>query len=107
MSTVRYLALSLLLVISGAANAQTTGDRAAGERKSEMCAGCHGIAGWRSAYPSYRVPKLGGQNADYIVAALKAYQTKQRAHPTMQAIAATLSEKDMADLAAYFSAKDQ
>jgi len=83
--------------------AQARGDPAAGERKASMCAGCHGIPGYRNAYPAYSVPKLGGQHAQYIVAALKAYQAKSRAHPTMQAIAAGLSEQDMADLAAYFS----
>ena len=79
------------------------GDAAAGQRKAAMCAGCHGIPGYRNAYPTYSVPKLGGQHAQYIVAALKAYQTKSRTHPTMQAIAAGLNDKDLADLAAYFS----
>lgn len=98
-------AIPLLLALSWSSMAVAlTGDPAAGERKSATCAGCHGIAGWRNAYPAYHVPRLGGQHAEYIVAALKAYQTKQRAHPTMQAIAATLSEQDMADLAAFFSA---
>ena len=95
--------LSLLICTTVAAVAQT-GDPAAGERKSGQCAGCHGIPEWRNAYPAYRVPKLGGQHAEYIAAALKAYQTKARAHPTMQAIAADLSEQDIADLAAFLSA---
>ncbi len=103
--TLRYLLLFMLLWAGSAAAA--TGDPAAGERKSSMCAGCHGITGWRNAYPAYDVPKLGGQHADYIVSALKAYKAKQRAHPTMQAIAATLSDQDMADLAAFFSAPKQ
>jgi cytochrome c553 len=98
-------AIPLLLALCwpGLAAAQA-GDPAAGERKSATCAGCHGIEGWRNAYPAYHVPKLGGQHAEYLVAALKAYQTKQRSHQTMQAIAATLSEQDMADLAAFFAA---
>jgi cytochrome c553 len=80
------------------------GDAAAGKDKTAMCAGCHGIAGFRTAYPeTYHVPKLGGQNAAYIVSALKAYKAGDRAHPTMKAIAASLSEQDMADLAAYYS----
>ena len=83
--------------------AQTQGDPTAGERRAGMCAGCHQIPGWRNAYPAYSVPKLGGQHAAYIESALKAYQTRQRSHPTMQAIAAGLSDKDIADLAAYFS----
>ena len=82
------------------------GDAAAGKQKTAMCAGCHGIAGFRTAYPeTYRVPKLGGQNAGYLVSALKAYKAGERQHPTMKAIAAGLSEQDMADLAAYYSGK--
>ena len=81
------------------------GDAAAGKGKTAMCAGCHGIPGFRTAYPeTYHVPKLGGQNAGYIVSALKAYKAGDRSHPTMKAIAASLSEQDMADLAAYYSA---
>lgn len=83
--------------------AMAAGDPQAGATKSGLCAGCHGIPGYRNAYPAYRVPKLGGQHADYIVAALKAYQSQQRLHPTMHAIAASLSEQDMADLAAYYA----
>ncbi|HKB84484.1 MAG TPA: c-type cytochrome [Burkholderiales bacterium] len=80
------------------------GDAAAGKNKTAMCAGCHGIAGFHTAYPEvYRVPKLGGQNAGYIVNALKAYKAGDRQHPTMKAIAASLSVQDMADLAAYYS----
>lgn len=100
-----HLVLALMMPWAASAWA-ATGNPAAGEAKSSMCAGCHGITGWRNAYPDYRVPKLGGQNAEYIAAALKAYQSKQRAHPTMQAIAATLTDQDIADLAAYFSAPE-
>lgn len=81
------------------------GDPVAGKNKTSMCIGCHGIAGWRTAYPSvYSVPYLGGQHADYIVAALKQYKTGARSHPSMKAIAASLSDQDMEDLAAYYSA---
>lgn len=104
----RYPGLLLigLLTVSAAVGAAEppAGDAAAGRHKAAICAGCHGIPGYRNAYPTYSVPKLGGQHAPYIVAALKAYQTKARAHPTMQAIAAGLNDKDIADLAAYFSA---
>ena len=82
------------------------GDAAAGQKKTDMCAGCHGIPGFRTAYPeTYRVPKLGGQNAAYIVSALKAYKSGDRQNGTMRAIAASLTDQDMADLAAYYSAK--
>lgn len=89
-----------------AAPLHAEGDAAAGKNKTAMCAGCHGIAGFKTAYPeTYHVPKLGGQNAGYIVSALKAYKAGDRQHPTMKAIAATLTDQDMADLAAYYSAK--
>lgn len=80
------------------------GDPEAGAQKTAMCAGCHGIPGFRTAYPEvYSVPKLGGQNETYLVNALKAYKAGERSHPSMVAIAASLSEKDMADLAAYYA----
>lgn len=86
-----------------AAAQMSAGDPAKGKEKSFTCAGCHGIPSWHNAYPTYNVPKLGGQHAPYIVSALKAYQSGTREHATMHANAATLSEQDMADLAAYFS----
>ena len=95
------LCVSALMALT--APAQAAGDPKAGQLKNSMCAGCHGIPGWRTAYPEvYSVPKLGGQHADYIVAALKAYQSGERSHPSMNAIAASLSEQDMEDLAAYY-----
>ena len=95
------LCASALMALT--APVQAAGDPKAGQLKNSMCAGCHGIPGWRTAYPDvYSVPKLGGQHADYIVAALKAYQSGERSHPSMNAIAASLSEQDMEDLAAYY-----
>ena len=96
------LVASALLAV--ALPVQAAGDPKAGQLKTSMCAGCHGIPGWRTAYPSvYSVPKLGGQHADYIVAALKAYKTGERDHPSMKGIAGSLSEQDMEDLAAYYA----
>jgi cytochrome c553 len=70
-----------------------------------MCIGCHGIAGYKTAFPEvYSVPKIGGQHPAYIVKALQAYKSGDRNHPSMKGIAATLSDKDMADLAAYYGA---
>ena len=69
-----------------------------------MCAGCHGIGGYKTVFPEvYSVPKIGGQHAAYIVKALQAYKSGERAHPSMRAIAAGLSDQDMADLAAYYA----
>ena len=84
--------------------APAAGDAAKGAQKVAMCQGCHGILGWRTAFPEvYRVPKIAGQNAPYIVAALKEYKAGNRGHPTMKAIAASLSDADMADIAAYYA----
>ena len=74
-----------------------------GEVLSYTCLGCHGIEGYRNAYPSYRVPRLGGQHPEYLVIALKAYRSGERTHPTMIANANTLSDQDMQDIAAYFA----
>jgi cytochrome c553 len=73
--------------------------------KTAMCIGCHGIPGYKTAYPEvYHVPKIAGQQPAYIVSALKAYKAGQRSHPSMRGIAASLSDQDMADLAAYYGA---
>jgi cytochrome c553 len=69
-----------------------------------MCIGCHGIPGYRASFPEvYSVPKIAGQNEKYIQASLQAYAKGDRSHPTMNAISASLSDQDMADLAAYYS----
>ena len=94
------------LMFAASASAPAAGDAAAGQRKNAMCEGCHGIPGYKTAYPSvYNVPKLGGQHAGYMVKALQAYKSGGRSHPTMRAIAADLSDQDMADLAAYYAAE--
>jgi cytochrome c553 len=99
---------SVLLLAASPAPAQQAapaGDPAEAHKKIAMCEGCHGIPGYRTAYPEvYRVPMLGGQSAVYIANALHAYKAGQRKHPSMRGIAASLSDKDIADLAAYYSA---
>jgi cytochrome c553 len=82
------------------------GDVTRGEHLAYTCSGCHGVDTAVNAYPMYHVPKLGGQNADYIEVALQGYRAGTRPHPTMQAQAATLSDQDIADLAAYFASID-
>ena len=92
----------MLLAFSGVA--QSAGDAAAGKTKTSMCEGCHGIPLYKTAFPSaYHVPKLGGQHADYIVKALEGYKNGTRSHPTMTALAKTLSQQDIEDFAAYYS----
>ena len=100
--TTMTLCAAMLLTL--AVPVQAAGDPQAGRQKNSMCAGCHGIPGWCTAYPAvYSVPKLGGQHAEYIVAALQAYKNGERSHPSMKGIAGSLSDQDMEDLAAYYA----
>ena len=102
------LITSVLMVfvasVTSVAYAQdAAGDAKAGETKIAMCIGCHGIKGYQASFPEvYKVPMISGQNAGYIVSSLTAYQKGERKHPTMRSIAASLTAKDMADIAAYY-----
>lgn len=79
------------------------GDIQAGETKAAMCIGCHGIVGYRSSFPEvHQVPMISGQSSAYIVAALNAYRQGGRRHPTMRGIAESMTDQDMADVAAYY-----
>jgi cytochrome c553 len=84
-----------------AADASAPGDPVLGEKKFYTCYGCHGVEDYKNAYPDYSVPKLRHQHAAYIVSALQEYKTGARPHATMHAQAVTLSDQDMADIAAY------
>jgi cytochrome c553 len=87
-----------------AAAGAPAGDAGRARSKNAMCIGCHGIPDYRTAYPVvYSVPMIAGQNQGYIVSALKEYRAGERSHPTMRSIAASLSDQDIADLAAYYS----
>jgi len=80
------------------------GNAKAAENKVAMCIGCHGIPGYKATFPEvYQVPKLGGQTAKYLENALLAYKKGDRTHPTMDGIAKSLSDQDIADLAAYYA----
>ncbi|MDC8446667.1 MAG: cytochrome c [Nitrosomonas sp.] len=95
------LATSMLFAFSGIAQA---GDAAAGKEKNSMCVGCHGIEGYRTAFPeAYHVPKIGGQHAEYLIKALEGYRDGTRSHPSMTALAKTLSDQDIKDLAAFYA----
>ena len=105
---VRHLLTATALALAGfASGAFAAGDPARGSALATTCMGCHGIDGYRNAYPSYRVPKLGGQKADYLVIALQGYRAGTRPHPTMRAQAASLSDQDMQDLAAWFASQGE
>ena len=85
------------------APATTAGDAARGRQLVYTCQGCHGVAGYKNAYPNYHVPKIGGQTESYLVSALTAYSKGERKHPTMQAQAQSFSDQDIADIAAFLS----
>lgn len=96
------IAAGLLL---GAAPLVQAGDAAAGKQKAATCMGCHGVLHYVNTYPTYHVPKLGGQHKDYLVAALKAYRDQSRAHATMRANANLLTDEDIDDIAEYFASQ--
>jgi cytochrome c553 len=97
-------ALIALAAAAGFATAAQAQDAKAGEKKAAMCIGCHGIPGYQASFPEiHKVPMISGQGAKYIVSALTAYKKGERKHPTMKAIATSLSEQDMADLGAFYS----
>jgi cytochrome c553 len=98
--------VATLLGASATVSAQEIkGDAKVGQSKAAMCIGCHGIIGYQASFPEiYKVPKISGQSAKYIVSALNAYKKGERKHPTMRGVAESLSDQDMADLGAYYSA---
>jgi cytochrome c553 len=107
LSDIRALVAALTLLTLAcvpAAMAQGAGDVERGRELGFTCLGCHGITGYRNAYPSYRVPKLDGQKGAYVETALKAYRAGTRPHPTMQAQAGSLSDEDIMDLVAWITA---
>ncbi|MGA0585569.1 c-type cytochrome [Dyella sp. KRB-257] len=95
------LAAAAALLTIGSAHAE--GDKAAGRTLVYTCNGCHGVEGYTNAYPDYPVPRIAGQNEQYIINALHGYQSGERTHPTMMAQAQSLSDKDIEDIAAYLS----
>jgi cytochrome c553 len=86
-----------------AAPAPLVGNADTGRTLTYTCQGCHGIEGYKNAYPSFKVPKIGGQSADYLANALTEYRTGNRKHPTMEAQAQSFSDQDIADIAAFLS----
>ena len=103
----RVAAAAVLMGASGLSQAQDVvqGDMDAGADKAYTCLGCHGVKHYVNTYPTYHVPRIAGQHAEYLTAALKAYRAQTRSHPTMQANAALLSDQDIADISAWFAAQ--
>ena len=101
----RALISTVLLAVLSVAQAQDAkpGSAASGEKKAAMCIGCHGIKGYQASFPEvHKVPMISGQGAKYIAASLAAYKKGDRKHPTMRAIATSLTEQDIADLSAFY-----
>ncbi|MFC3656155.1 c-type cytochrome [Xanthomonas hyacinthi] len=89
--------------VAPAASAPAAGNAGNGRLLTYTCQGCHGVTGYKNAYPSYRIPKIGGQSAQYLTQALTEYRLGKRKHPTMQAQAESFSDQDIADIAAYLT----
>ncbi len=99
---VLFVAASLAVFAPAGASAQGNADAA--RDKVSMCIGCHGIPGYKASFPTvYRVPMIAGQTEQYLVAALQAYRKGDRSHPSMRAVAGSLTDADIADLAAYYA----
>ena len=100
-----FAALVAAVAVALPAQAQVKGDIAAGEGKVAMCIGCHGISGYKASFPEvYRVPKIAGQSAKYIGTVLEEYRKGTRKHPSMRGIAGSMTDQDIADVAAYYEA---
>lgn len=98
------LLLAGVMTLPGAV-ALADGDAEAGADKAHTCLGCHGVKHYVNTYPTYHVPRIAGQNREYLVAALHAYRDQTRSHPTMQANAGLLSDQDIEDIAAWLAAQ--
>ena len=108
LSILPHLAVAATLAFAGsvAQADEVKGNAVAGNAKVWLCVGCHSIPDYRADYPLvYKVPMLGGQNGAYIASALAAYKKGERKHPTMRAIASSLSDQDMADIGEYYAAQ--
>lgn len=105
LSLLRTVILATVCALVPASATLAEGDAAAGAQKAHTCLGCHGIQHYVNTYPTYHVPRIAGQHEAYLVAALQAYRSKTRSHPTMQANAALLSDQDINDIAAWFAAQ--
>jgi cytochrome c553 len=103
MKNTLLLCMALIAAPLSSMAQEVKGDAGAGAKKIAMCIGCHGLPGYQSSFPTvYKVPKIAGQNAKYIVAALNGYKSGDRKHPSMRGVAGSMSDQDMADVAAYY-----
>lgn len=103
MTRLHLLGLAAACALLATASAYADGNKAEGRTLVYTCAGCHGVPGYTNAYPNYPVPKIAGQNEQYLVNALNGYKNGERTYPTMVAQADSLSEQNIKDIAAYLS----
>jgi len=103
MTRLHWLGLAAVSALLVAGAAQATGNKANGRTLVYTCAGCHGVPGYSNAYPDYPVPKIAGQNEQYLINALNEYKSGDRTYPTMVAQAQSLSEQNIEDIAAFLS----
>lgn len=94
-----------LLLCATSTHVFADGDYAAGKVKAYTCTGCHGIVGYNNTYPTYRVPRIGGQNMEYLVIALQAFKSGERQHKSMNLQAQALSDQDIEDISVYLAAQ--
>jgi cytochrome c553 len=97
------LVLALLPLALAAQEPAPAGNAANGKQLTFTCQGCHGVVGYKNVYPTYHVPKIGGQSQQYLLNALTEYKQGKRKHPTMQAQAESFSDQDIADIAVFLS----
>lgn len=97
--------LFTLIFCLASLNAYAAGDYDAGKVKAYTCTGCHGIAHYKNTYPTYNVPRIGGQNMEYLVLSLKAFKAGERTHNNMNLQAEALSDQDIDDIAVYLAAQ--
>lgn len=101
---IKKILLALILPLASV-NSFAAGDYEAGKIKAYTCTGCHGIVGYKNTYPTYHVPRIGGQNKEYLVIALQGFKSGERQHSTMNLQAEALSEQDIEDIAVYLAAQ--
>ena len=100
----RKILLTLLFSLVSI-NAFASGDYEAGKIKAYTCTGCHGIVGYKNTYPTYHVPRIGGQNKEYLIISLQAFKSGERKHKNMSLQAEALSDQDIEDIAVYLAAQ--
>ena len=99
---IRKILITSLLSLASV-NTFAAGDYEAGKIKAYTCTGCHGIVGYKNTYPTYSVPRIGGQNSEYLVIALQGFKSGEREHKTMNLQAEALSGQDIEDIAVYLA----